>query len=295
MRSSLARAATIATLITASITSCTKGKKGGDADAPVVTAPAAGSGAGPKAASLQAPVETHRKVIHTGRVELIVETFDAARAQLEALVTAAGGYIDSADVSRRHGSHYATIVLRIPADGYGDVIAKLGGLGEVASESTTAADVTDQYVDVAARLASTRALEKRLLELAADRTTATVDQVIAVERELGRVRGEIEGYEGHVRQWDDQIAMSTLTLTMYPRREAPTVASLGDRSSDTFHDSIEGLRNAGAGLLLFAIAVLPWAVVLVPSFLLGRRLWRRFRPQLPRAVAQPTVSGEIVG
>jgi hypothetical protein len=249
--------------------------------------PGAGSATGSRVAKLQAPVETHRKVIHAGRVELIVDAFDAARTQLEALVTAAGGYIDSADISRHNGSHHATIVLRIPADGYGDLIGKLGGLGEVASESTTAADVTDQYVDVAARLASTRALEKRLLELAADRTTATVDQVIAVERELGRVRGEIEGYEGHVRQWDDQIAMSTLTLTMYPRREAPTVASLGDRSSDAFHDSIEGLRNAGAGLLLLAIAVLPWAVVLVPSFLLGRRLWRRFRPQLPKAVAQP--------
>jgi uncharacterized protein DUF4349 len=294
MRSHLARAATIATLITASIISCAK-KGGGDADVPVVTAPAAGSGAGPKAASLQAPVETHRKVIHTGRVELIVETFDAARTQLEALVTAAGGYVDSADISLRHGSHYATIVLRIPADGYGELIGKLGGLGEVASESTTAADVTDQYVDVAARLASTRALENRLRELAAERTTATVEQVLAVERELGRVRGEIEGYEGHVRQWDDQIAMSTLTLTMYPRREAPSVASLGDRSSDAFHGSIEGLRNTAAGLLLFAIAVLPWAIVLVPSFLLGRRLWRRLRPQLPRAVVQPPASGEIIG
>jgi hypothetical protein len=100
------------------------------------------------------------------------------------------------------------------------------------------------------------------------------------------VRGEIEGYEGHVRQWDDQIAMSTLTLTITPKREAAVAASLGDRSSDAFHGSITSLRETGAGMLVCAIALLPWALVIVPSLLIGRRLWRRFRPSLPKAKIQ---------
>jgi hypothetical protein len=282
-----ARVLTLATLIAASAASCAKR---GDGDAPAATATAGSAAAkpsGPDTQSLQAPVETHRKVIHTGRVELIVVEFDAARTQLDSLVSAAGGYVDSADIRRRDDSHFATIVLRIPADGYGDLIGKLGDIGQVASESTTAADVTDQYVDVAARLASTQTLEKRLLELATDRTTGTVDQVLAIERELGRVRGEIETYEGHIRQWDDRIAMSTLTVTMYPGRDGPVVASLRDRSSEAFHGSLDGLRSTGAGLLIFAIAVLPWAVILVPSFFIGRRLWRRSHPRLPKAAVQP--------
>jgi Domain of unknown function (DUF4349) len=282
MRIHPARVVTIATLIALAVAACAK-KSAGEDQAPAAAAAATAIKPG---LDFKQPVDTHRKVIHTGRIELVVETFDTARTQLEALVTAAGGYIDSAEISHSEHSHGGTIVLRIPAEGYGEVVGKLAGIGQVTSESTTATDVTDQYVDIAARLVSARALEKRLLELAAERT-ATIDQILAIERELARVRGEIEGYEGHVRQWDDQIAMSTLTLTIYPKREVPVAASLGDRSSDAFHGSIDSLRETGAGLLVVTITLLPWALILVPSFLIGRRLWRRFRPQLAKAVVQP--------
>ena len=295
MRMRPARALTLATLLIAvSAASCARH---GDRSAPAATTTSVDAGPpAPPARALKPPVEIHRKVIHTGRVELIVEAFDPARAQLDSLVTAAGGYVDSADILRRDGSHHATIVLRIPADSYGDLIGKLGSIGLVVGEATTAADVTDQYVDVAARLASARTLEKRLLELVADRATATtVDQILAVERELGRVRGEIEGYEGHIRQWDDQIAMSVLTVTMYPRREAPVVASLRDRSSAAFSGSIDGLRVTAADLIILVIAVFPWAALLVPSFLIGRRLWRRSRRQLPKAVIQPQPPAQSAG
>lgn len=287
----VARIATVATLIALAVAACAK--KSGDGQgaspsaAPVaVSASTAAPGLDRK---LNAPVETHRKVIHTGRVELIVDTFDTARAQLEAVVAAAGGYIDAADINHGELVHMARLVVRVPAEGYSDVIAKLAGIGQIASESTSAVDVTDQYVDVAARLTSSQALERRLLELASERTTATVDQVLAVERELARVRGEIESYQGHMRQWDDQIAMSTLTLMIVPKYEVRVAASFGDRSSEAFHGSIDGLREAAAGFLIFAIALLPWAVVLVPGFLIGRRLWRRSRRGLPTAVVQPPI------
>jgi hypothetical protein len=213
-----------------------------------------------------------------------------ARAKLDALVAAAGGYVDTTEVSRDRIVH-ATIVVRVPAEAFGALVPQLRDLGTLTSEHSDASDVTDQYVDLGARLASARILEKRLLELAAERT-GTMDSLLTVERELAQVRAEIEGLQGRLRQWDDQIALSTLTLTMsttvpYVAAAVPVEPTLGARASHTFADSITALREFASGLLIIAIALLPWLVIALPGFVLGRRLWRR-RAALPVAIARPT-------
>jgi hypothetical protein len=241
-------------------------------------------------------VDDGRKVIRTGRIELLVTTYDDARAKIEALVAQAGGYVDATNVTRRQDQiSDATITLRLPKDAFGTIIPKLREIGEVLSESTNANDITDEYVDIAARLASARTLEKRLLELASDKT-GNIDQVLSVERELARVRGEIEGYEGHLRQWNDQIAMSTLTLSVQTKRPeivaAPAhVATLGERTSNAFGDSIATLRDVCSWFVISGIAFLPWLVLLIPGAVLGRKLLRRYWRRLPQARALPNSQG----
>ena len=167
--------------------------------------------------------EDGRKVIRTGAIQLVVGDYATARAKLDALLAATGGYVDSTQVSHSQGSvSNATIVLRLPSATFGSILPKLRELGEITGETTNAADITAQYVDISARLASSKALEKRLLELATARDGG-IEAVLAVERELARVRGEIESYEGTMRQWNDQISMSTLTLSMSTR--APEIAA----------------------------------------------------------------------
>src|SRR5689334_5607647 len=140
-----------------------------------------------------------RKVIRTGRLDLVIASYDDTRDKLAALVKQAGGYIDSTQVSHQLGSvSSATVVLRIPSESFAPLLSQLRALGEITTEHTDAADVTDAYVDVEARLASAKVLEKRLLELASERT-GNVETLLAVERELARVRGEIEGFEGKLR------------------------------------------------------------------------------------------------
>jgi predicted small lipoprotein YifL len=231
--------------------------------------------------------EDARKVIRTGHVDLVVTSYDDARAKLEALVKAAGGYVDATNVTRRTDQiSDAQITIRLPKDAFGSMLPKLREIGEVVSESTNASDITDQYVDISARLASARTLEKRLLELASEKT-GNIDQVLSVERELARVRGEIEGYEGHLRQWNDQIEMSTLSLSLQTKRPeiaaAPAhQATLGERTSGAWADSISALRELGSSIVIGSIAILPWLVLAIPGAVFGRKLWRR-RRRLPAA------------
>jgi len=230
-----------------------------------------------------------RKVIRTGQVELVVAGYDQARDRIELLVTAAGGYVDSTRVSHSEGQvSDAVIVIRVPAKGFAELLPRLRELGEVRSETTDAADITDEYVDLDARLDAARALEKRLLELSQSRT-GTVAEVLEVERELARVRGEIEQYQGRLRLWDDQVAMSSLTLvltTHQPEIAAAPSPGFGQRASRALDESLATLRDAGQGLAVGALAVLPWLPLLIPALFLGWRLVRR-RTWLPRAFARP--------
>jgi hypothetical protein len=236
------------------------------------------------------PQAQDRKIIRTGSISVVVDTYDAARETVEALVKGAGGYVDSTRVSHSEGRvSSASIVLRIPASSFGDLMPKLRALGEVTDESTDSADITAEYVDQTARLEAARALEKRLLELAANRT-GTVADVLEVERELARVRGEIEHYEGMIRMWDDQVSMSTLTIslaTKAPEIAAPKPPGFEKDASSALDRSVAALENAGKGLLLALISILPWLPLIIPSFLLGRRYVRRLRAALPVAVAHP--------
>ncbi len=239
------------------------------------------------------PTTDSRKVIRTGAIQLVVGDYTTTRAKLDALLVATGGYVDSTQVNHSQGSvSNATLVLRLPSDTFGSIIPKLRELGEITGETTNAADITAQYVDIAARLASSKALEKRLIELATARDGG-IEAVLAVERELARVRGEIESYEATMRQWNDQIAMSTLTLTLSTK--APAIAAtaapgLGDRISSGFSGSIEALRDFGGWLAVTLIAFLPWLVFLIPGFVIGRRILRRYVARLPKAIVHAPVA-----
>src|SRR5262249_11760972 len=155
------RAITIALLGALAVVSCSKRDHSAPAtavDRSTVAAPAApgagsaagaGSAGGQSAQSLSpAGAADQRKGIRTRRVELVVAGYDEARGKLEALLKDAGGYVDSTRVDRRRGAvSAATLIVRIPSGAFAGLLPRLAQLGEVTSETTDAADITDQYVD----------------------------------------------------------------------------------------------------------------------------------------------------
>jgi len=231
-----------------------------------------------------------RKIVHTARVELVVPAYDAARHDLEAVIAANRGYLASTAVHHRQGTQSdATIAVRVPASRVQPFVAQLAKLGEVVGESTEASEITADYTDTAARLASAKTLEKRLLQLVAE-GRGKIEDVLAVERELARVRGDIEALEAKIRQWDDLVAMATVSVELTTKRPElaapppPPPPTFSDRVDGAFHDSVDSVRAAGVWLALSGIAVLPWLVLAIPGIVLLRRWTRRIR--LPWAIAR---------
>jgi Domain of unknown function (DUF4349) len=289
---------TVALLAALAFAGCSRKDAGDSAAASpseAAAAPAAGSAASVQDQSKKAGVEVKhvdtRKVIRTGRIDLTVASYDESRARLDAMVESAGGYIDSTQVDRHGTVNSAVIVIRVPADAFTSMLPGLRQLGDITNETTSAADITAQFVDTEAQLASAQQLEKRLLELATAKN-GTLDQVLTVERELARVRGEIESYQGHLKQWSDQVSLSTLTITMSTRSAPVAIAvvepeSLGSKTSQSFHSSISTLRDLASWLLVTCVALLPWLLFLVPAAF-GLQRWARRHRRIPVAIVNPT-------
>ena len=162
-------------------------------------------------------------VIRTGQAFIEVEKVDPAVIKIRQLAVQFGGYIANSSMSGgRDQIRQATFELKIPAARYDEAVSSLSTIGKVETVSSNAQDVGEEFVDVTARVNNARRLEERLISLLANRT-GKLDEVLRVERELARVREEIERYEGRLRFLTTRVATSTLTITVH--EPAPILGS----------------------------------------------------------------------
>ncbi len=231
--------------------------------------------------SLDPPPAVLRKIIYAATLQLVVEDFAATQKKVDALVKQHQGYLAEFREDRRFGDQLAgRWVVRIPVATFDQFVADAVELGVPESREINAQDVTEQYIDLTARLSNKKRLEERMLKLLEDRT-GEIKDVIEVESQLGRVREEIEVMEGKLRFLSDRISMTTVTISAREQRnytppQAPTFVA---RIQRTFGDSLLGLQKFGEALVLLAVAATPWlavaCVLLIPAGVLWRKLRRK--------------------
>ncbi|MEO8577530.1 MAG: DUF4349 domain-containing protein [Gemmatimonadales bacterium] len=154
-------------------------------------------------------------LIRTGNTSIEVEKLDAAILKVRQLAQELGGYVANSSISGgRDQVRSATLELKIPAAKYDQAIGGLNNIGKVEAVNTSVEDVGEEFVDITARVTNAKRLEERLVNLLATRT-GKLEDVLAVERELARVREEIERYEGRIRFLKTRAAVSTLSVTVH--------------------------------------------------------------------------------
>jgi Domain of unknown function (DUF4349)/Putative zinc-finger len=178
--------------------------------------------ASPKEPSLPEPEPTDRKIIRTGDIEFEIDAFDKAAATVKRLIGAVkGGFISNNDSKRlQNGKMRGFIVVRMPPEHLDrfilDLRAELTKVGSLRSERVGSQDVTKQYADSEGELKAARVVADGLLAIMKN-PKAEVKDLIAAERELGNWRTKIEKMEGEIRYYKNQIALSTLTITLYEK------------------------------------------------------------------------------
>ncbi|WP_340819212.1 DUF4349 domain-containing protein [Methanolobus sp. WCC4] len=217
-----------------------------------------------------------RKTITT--IDMTIKVDDAAAGidEISKMAVASGGYVSSSYV---YDSYYDSssgkegyITVRVPESEYPTFLDDVSGLGEVTSKSVNAQDVTEEYIDVSARLDNLERQEARLQEIL--NMTGTVEEVLNVEKELERVRGEIESLTGRLNYLDDRIEFSTITIRVTEPR--PITRSWGIR--DALSESVNGFISMVNALIILVGYLLPLVIVVAVlggSFVILRRRMRR--------------------
>ncbi|MFI7215283.1 DUF4349 domain-containing protein [Micromonospora maritima] len=215
-----------------------------------------------------------RSIIYTGTMQVRVDDVDTAAREATTAVTAAGGFVGGDRRSSQSADARAVLTLRVPADRFAGVIDQLAGFGRQERREIRTEDVTEQVVDLDARIATQRARVESARKLLAQ--ASSVDQLVTLENEVGTRQADLAALEARKRRLADLTALSTITVTF-----------LGRDASTAEEDADLGFRTGlGGGWTVFLTsvrvlltvlgAVLPFAVVIgVPLWLLLR--WRRRR------------------
>ena len=224
-----------------------------------------------QAATARAPGPS---IARTARLRVTTADFEAARRVVDRVVADTGGLVGKVTVSTNRGDARAlSATLLIPADRLDAALASLKAIGLVLEETQGGDDVTSQVVDVEIRLSNARNTEKRLVDLLQKRTGNLAD-VLAAEREIARVREEIERFDAQRKNLERRVTYATLTLQVTEQQHA--ALDLGPQSiSSRFRDAfVTGITQALDGALAFALFVVRVGpVLLLWIALLGWPVW----------------------
>lgn len=270
--------------------------------APTKIGGAAGIAEGASDQALSQPYLTKSLVIKNKTMRIEVKTVKTAVDEIRSLASRYGGSVtalsvvtDEEPVYRPEAAGYEAgsramrgwVTVRVPAEKLEAFVADVSEIGTVKSQSETADDVTQQHVDLKARLENLRAEERRLREFF--EAAKDVEDMLAVERELLRVRGEIEGLDAQVQYLERQAAMATVTIEI--EEPKPVIRPQGENWG--FLDAITtGFRGAAATvkiMIVLALTLLPVLVLAIALYYPVRAVIRRHRA---RRASIPTDDGQ---
>jgi anti-sigma factor RsiW len=220
-------------------------------------------------------------IARTVSLSIVVKDFATARVSLDSILARHRGYAAQLTAATaEHAPRSLQASLRIPAPELASVLAELKSLGRVGNESQSGEEVTQQHTDLVARLQNSRETEERLRAILQQRT-GKIEDVLQVEEEIARVRGEIESMEAEQQALEHRVDFATIDLQLTEEYKAELNSPSASVSNRIHNAFVAGLRNAAEtilGIVLFfeesGPVLLIWLAILgVPVSL----LWRRYR------------------
>jgi anti-sigma factor RsiW len=231
---------------------------------------------------LAAPESVGPMVVQTASLSIVAKNYDEANAAAQRLVTAHGGYIEKLDAKAQSGdSRSLSVALRVPAKELEGLLVDLRKLGHVEEESKSNEEVSAEYVDLQARLKVAQATERRLVELLGART-GRLEDVLDVERELARVRSEVESMQGQSALMLHRVSYATVQVELSEEyhQKLQSQSSMGTKLRNALLAGVQNLLDGIVALLIFVLnyglSILFWlALFMTPVWLIWRRLRAR--------------------
>lgn len=241
-------------------------------------------------------VQIERLIIRNGSISVSVENTRDAKAEIEQLVASMAGdgafVVSSNESGGSSGSPYINMTIRVPAERFDSVMDTLEGLaveGTNPSVNESAQDVTEEYVDVSARLESLEAARDRLLQLMEQ--AETTEALLQAEAQLTQREAEIEALKGRLRYLEESAGLSRIDISLQPYILSQPVDTRWrplETLRESLDDLLDGLRGFADFLIRFVVVVLPFLVIIgaIIYGIVRLVLWRVRAGQRKRAERQ---------
>jgi hypothetical protein len=212
-----------------------------------------------------------RMIVRTGDMSLVVEEVTQACDDIAQLAVFLGGYMVSSQISGEEEEMRGWISFRVPDEKFDQALAELRDLAiRVESESTSSEDVTEEYIDLEARLGNAQATEQQylaLLEKAED-----VEDILSIYNYLSQVRQEIEQIKGRMQYLERTTSTSLISVSLEPEVTAKPLVHVGWSALEVLKAAARGIVVLGQWLGTIAI----WLLIFIPVWgtIVGIILWR---------------------
>ncbi|MEV4758035.1 DUF4349 domain-containing protein [Micromonospora sp. NPDC049559] len=233
-----------------------------------------------------------RSIIYRGSMNVRVDDVDAAAGRAASIATAAGGFVGADNRSSTADGAEASLQLRVPAERFAGVVEQLAGLGTPERREISTQDVTEEVVDLDARISTQRARVESGRRLLAQ--AKTLGELVTLEGELAKREADLASLEAKKRRLADLTALSTVTVVLL-RHEAKIVEEKRQDEPVGFLAGLDGGWRALVATVrvLSAVlgALLPWLVAFgVPALVVVWLLRRRRRTSRPTEPGAPVVA-----
>ena len=221
-------------------------------------------------------VKDQRMIIKTGSLSVEVDKYDETEIRISEIVKRYNGFIANSKSSQNSsGNKSGTITVKVPADKFDALISDVSKAGKVMNQNIQANDVTEEYVDLEARVKTQKELEQRLLKLLNEKATRLSD-VIEVEEKLASVRQKIESVEGRMKLLKSQSDLSTLIINVYEPSMISTSSGGGFfyELGQAIKKGLSGFTNVLAVSITILIAIIPILFIAYIIFWIFRKIIR---------------------
>ena len=213
-----------------------------------------------------------QKVVKNGNANIEVDNFDSSVSKIKELTSNFGGYVTNSNMwISGSETKSGNITMKIPEKRFDEFGDSLGQIGKIKSKEISTYDVTEEYVDLQARLKNLKNQEKRyteLLDMAKD-----VQDVLAIEIQLGRIRGEIESYEGRIKYLDNTTSFGTFYINLYDPEKITHEWGI----KDAFNKAIDAFIASIAGIIILGGFFIPIVVIIGIIYLIVKYIKKRVK------------------
>lgn len=193
--------------------------------------------------------EEDLQIIKTGTLRFESKDLAQTHAQILSIIRQANGYVQNDNSGKNYNQLYHNLTVRVPTENFQSTLdAIANGVEHFDEKTISRKDVTEEFVDLNARLKAKRALENRYLTLLAK--AINVKEMLAIERELSEIRESIERAEGRLKYLNNKVSMSTFSIQFYK-------IEIATRSSSSFGTKmVNAVKSGWNGIASFFLGLL---------------------------------------